>query len=225
MEKKITILYHRLDYCFKDEELVLRALTHVSVSRKKSYERLEFLGDRILGAVIAEMLYRYFPQDPEGALAKRFARLVNARTLETVALELGLPDFIILAPWEQASGGARKPSILGDVCEALLAALYLDGGLRVVSQIIHRYWEPFLKTMERPPLDAKSALQEHSQSLGKGVPIYTSLRAEGPDHAPVFTVQAMLEGYPAQQGQGTTKRIAEQNAAAALLTLMKGSVL
>lgn len=210
-------------YAFKDETLLTMALTHVSVSRKESYERLEFLGDRILGAIIADCIYRTFPEEPEGSLAKRYARLVSAETLAQIALVLGLPEYLILARGEHTSGGRRKKSILADACEALIGALYLDGGLEIASTFVLKYWSPLLKAMDKmtPPIDSKTELQECSQALGKGTPSYVSIAVEGPQHDPLFTSQVNLEGYPSCQGRGKTKRIAEQKAAEALLKHIK----
>lgn len=219
----IKTLYKTLGYAFNDEKLLLNALTHISASRKSSYERLEFLGDRILGAVIADLIYHHFPLEVEGSMAKRYTKLVCADTLSQIAASLKLDKHMIMAKGEQATGGRHKKSILADVCESIIAALYLDGGLEAASQFIIKHWSPLLTEMKTPPIDAKTELQEISQSMGKGIPIYTHLKTEGPDHAPLFTTQVELQGYPPQQAEGSSKRIAEQKAAHLLVTRIKES--
>lgn len=210
-----------LGHVFKNKALLEQALTHASVTRHQSYERLEFLGDRVLGAVVADLLYCHYPKELEGALARRFTRLVCTETLADIALSVELNNHMIIAKGERSTGGHHKPSLLADVCEAVIAALYLDGGMDVASAFIKTHWIPLLEKMILPPVDAKTALQELSQSKKKGIPIYTHLLQQGPNHAPLFTVEVTLEGYPPQQATGTSKRIAEQEAARKLLDLME----
>ena len=210
-----------LGHTFEDKSLLKQALTHASATQDKSYERLEFLGDRILGAVVADLMYHHYPDEPEGSLAKRFNRLVCGETLSKIALNIGLDKYIVMAKGEQSSGGRHKKSLLADVCESTIAALYLDGDMKAATQFIMNYWSPLLEIMEYPPVDPKSELQELSQSMGKGTPVYTHLLTKGPDHAPTFTVEAHLEGYPKQSAEGSSKRIGEQKAAHKLLILMK----
>lgn len=214
-------LSQKLGYTFKDQNLLKRALTHTSISHEKSYERLEFLGDRILGAIVADLVFNHFPDDAEGKLSKRFTGMVCSGTLAKVALRADLDKYIIMARAELSSGGRKKQSILADVCESVIAALYLDGGMQIATEFVEKHWLPLINEMGDPPSDSKTDLQELTQSMGKGIPIYTLVKTEGPDHAPLFTVEVRLEGFPSQKGQGPSKRIAEQNAAKDLLKYIR----
>lgn len=204
-------------YQFSDLAEVEAALTHGSMSGPTSYERLEFLGDRVLGLVIAEMLLVHYPDEQEGDLAKRHVGLVRQETLADIGREIGLGRFIRLARGEVDSGGRDNPAILSDVMEALLAVLYLDGGLSPVKAFIEQYWTPIMETASRPPKDAKTTLQEWAQGRGLPLPSYREKARSGPPHAPVFTVEAEVRGKPAALGEGGSKRSAEQAAAEALL--------
>jgi ribonuclease-3 len=212
----------RLGHRFAQRDLLTRALTHISFlpserSRVHSYQRLEFLGDRVLGLVVAEMLVEAFPQADEGELSRRLAALVRKETCAEVATEWNASEHIRLGEYEATAGGHSKPAILGDVCEALIGALFLDGGLEVARAAVRAGWEPRMRTPSRPLRDAKTALQEWVQSLGRAAPIYREVHRQGPAHAPVFTVAVEVEGVASGVGSGSSKRAAEQTAAQAVL--------
>ncbi|MBL4721096.1 MAG: ribonuclease III [Alphaproteobacteria bacterium] len=210
-----------LDHDFKNLAVLNEAVTHGSIGAKKpNYERLEFLGDRVLSLVIADMLLRRFPQETEGDLARRHAALVRREALADVARELRLGVYIILGRSEIDAGGRDNPGILADVCEAIIAALYLDGGLDVSARWIRRHWDAQMALPSEPPKDAKTTLQEWAQSLGMPPPTYTVVSRSGPDHAPVFEISVTVDGHPTRGGEGLSKRAAEQKAAAALLELV-----
>lgn len=213
-------LCKRLGHAFTDTDLLARALTHSSHTagrRRASNERLEFLGDRVLGLVVAEMLLARFPREDEGAIARRHTALVRGETLAEVAKEIGLGDAIIMTKGEAESGGRSNPGLLADCCEAVIAAIYRDGGLEAARAFIHRHWAALIGDMAQPPLDAKTALQEWAQGRGLALPKYREIGREGPDHEPLFTVEAALDGHEAVVGEGTNKRAAEQAAAQKLL--------
>lgn len=205
-----------LGYTFGNKELLEQALTHASASKSKmSYERLEFLGDRVLSFVVADMLYNAFPNEEEGALAKRHSALVKQDCLESVAAELKIGSHIRIS--EKNPSGSMQ----ADVVESLIAALYLDGGFDVAESFIRRYWQPFLNMDILPPQDSKSALQEWAQARGLPLPEYSILERSGPDHRPSFVVQVCLQGYPSQQAPGASKQIAEKLAAQLLLNNLR----
>ncbi len=210
------ILGHR----FGDRSLVQRALTHGShaSASKGTYERLEFLGDRVLGLVIAEVLWRRFPKEDEGLLSRRLVDLVRKETLAQIGLELGIDRFVRVSRAEESNGGRKNPSLICDVVEALIAALYIDGGLSAATAFIDRHWRPFVEQERKPPRDAKTALQEWAQSQGKPLPVYTEVERSGPSHSPEFVMQAQVQGLAPARGNGNSKRRAEQAAAKALLT-------
>lgn len=215
-------LAERLGHEFAAPDILERALTHSSFtagrrSAARDYERLEFLGDRVLSLVIADLLYRRYPDASEGELAPRFNALVRKETCAAVATALDLGDHIRLGSGEATAGGRKKVAILANACEAVIAALYLDGGLDVARAVIERFWAPHLETVAVTPKDAKSALQEWAQSVGLPQPVYEEVGRSGPDHAPVFRVRAAVEGWPPAEGEGASKRIAEQAAAEAFL--------
>lgn len=207
-----------LGHVFADMTILAEATTHGSAAKgARNYERLEFLGDRVLSLVVADMLLKRFPVEPEGDLARRHAALVRRETLAAIAVETGLGAHITLGKGEAESGGRNNPGILADVCESTIAALYLDGGLDVAARWITRHWSDRMTMPVEPPQDAKTALQEWAQGRGLPAPVYTVLSRVGPDHAPVFEVGTAVDGFAPARGEGPSKRIAEQNAAAVLL--------
>jgi ribonuclease-3 len=214
-------LSKRLGYRFRDPELLLEALTHASTGGKRSYERLEFLGDRVLGLVVADMLFRAFPKEPEGFLARRHAALVRQDSLALIAERLDLAPHLRLSAGEEEGGGRSNPAILADVCEAILGAVYLDGGLGAARSMIEPLWQPLLAADRRPPQDSKTALQEWAQGCGRPLPSYTETARAGSAHEPIFTVRVQVEGEEPAEGQGRSKRAAEQAAAGALLDRIK----
>jgi ribonuclease-3 len=214
-------LQKRLGYTFKDESLLVAAMTHASAETRGAgladNERLEFLGDRVLGLLTADALFKGFPEASEGDLATRLNALVRRETLAEVAQEIGLGKCLVLGSGEDQSGGRDKPALLADACEALIAALYKDGGMRVAKRFFDTYWVERLKKVQLVPRDAKTRLQEWSQAAGFGTPSYHTVKRSGPDHAPVFTIEVQVEGLVPQRASGASKREAEQAAADALL--------
>ena len=211
----------KLGHVFKDGSLLERALTHASANTVCSNERLEFLGDRVLGLVIADRLHRVFPDDPEGALALKLNALVRRETCAAAAEAAGLSEHVILAASEAASGGRRKSALIAGVCEAVIAALYLDGSYDVARAFIERYWEPAFASLGNDMRDAKTALQEWAQAR-RAVPVYKLLGRDGPDHAPRFVVEVHITEDEKAVGEGNSKREAEQAAAGALLARLDG---
>jgi ribonuclease-3 len=206
-----------LGYHFKNITLLKEALTHPSLSKRSknfSYQRCEFLGDRVLGLAIAHFLYETYPKEKEGFLAKQQAYLVAGETLSKVAKDLFLYDFILMSPGEEKTGGRENPSILADVCEAVLGAVYLEAGFPIVYAIIKKFWEPYLDhKFEGYGDDPKSSLQQWAQQRGKPIPNYKVIGSEGPDHAPLFYVELSIEGKEPVKGTGSSKRLAERDAA------------
>ena len=203
---------------FRDPGLLEQALTHPSVGPGRvNNQRLEFLGDRVLGLVIAARLYRGYADEDEGALARRFAPLVSADGLAAVAARLDLGRFLVLGPGEEASGGRTNPANLADALEAVIGALYVDGGLDAARAFVERHWRGLIARQVTPPKDAKTALQEWSQARGLGLPSYRLVASEGPDHRPLFRVAVTVAGHGAAEGEGAGKREAERAAAASML--------
>ena len=213
-------LEENLGHRFADRALLERALTHASRGLEVSNERLEFLGDRVLGLVVAEWLYAQYPGEMEGGLAVRLNALVRREACAKAGLAAGLPEHLIMATSESGSGGRAKPAIVAGACEAVIAALYLDGGYEAAKRFVLRYWESEFATLTDDLRDAKTALQEWAQSGAlptRAQPVYKLISREGPDHGPLFTVEVSVPGHKPQTGQGTTKRDAEQAAARAML--------
>ena len=213
----------RLGHDFSSPRLLEEAVTHPSLAGSRRtrkdpmpYERLEFLGDRVLGLVIAEWLYEKFPDASEGDMAKRHAALVNREALRAVANEIGLGAYLRLARGEEAGGARRNLATLPDAMEAVLGALYLDGGLEPARAFIHRYWQKDIAVAETPA-DPKTALQEWAQGQGLPLPQYRVIEHSGPAHAPKFVVEASVRGHDPAVADGNSKRAAEKTAAAALL--------
>jgi ribonuclease-3 len=191
-----------IGHAFARPELLTEALTHPSAlpplkqGRRRArrtaprggYERLEFLGDRVLGLVIADLLWRGFEHEQEGPLPRRLTHLVRRDALARVADTIGLDQYLQLSPAEAAAGAARNPGILADVLEAVIAAIYLDGGFAAAFAFVERFWEPLIAEMEGPPRDPKTSLQEWAQARGLPLPDYRLIGTSGPDHAPHFTV-------------------------------------
>lgn len=227
MSASLEGLEQALGHRFSRPALLLDAVSHPSLvglaptNRRNgpgtAYERLEFLGDRVLGLAVAEWLLERFPSEREGALAKRHAGLVRRETLARVAGRIGLGDHLRLSPAEDAAGGRGNPTILGDACEAVIAALYLDGGLEPVRAFIRRMWAAEVDSAAAPPLDAKTALQEWAQGQGLPLPVYETVEQTGAAHEPSFRVCVTVAGLEPEYGVGPGKRIAEKEAALHLL--------
>jgi ribonuclease-3 len=217
----LAALEERLGYPFKNKALIELALTHKSAirsgSRVESYQRLEFLGDRVLSLAVADMLYRQFPQNLEGDLSQRHTALVRNETCVEVALLLDLGGYVRLGAGERNSGGARSPSILGDTCEAVIGAIFLDGGFEHAAAMIERYWRPLMTASPHAPRDAKALLQEWALGQGLPLPAYREVARSGPDHRPVFQVAIDIPGFAGAEGIGPSKRDAERAAAASFL--------
>lgn len=182
-----------------------------------SYQRLEFLGDRVLGLVIAELVFERYLNADEGELSRRLTRMVRKETCAEVAGSLRLGDHLIMADGEAKSGGRRKRAILGDVCEAVIAAIYLDGGLDPARRFIAKNWQPFFERTDVPLRDAKSALQEWAHKRGRETPAYDLVSRSGPDHRPIFRVRVSVPREKPFEADGKTKRDAEQSAAERML--------
>lgn len=210
-----------LRHTFRDKALLERALTHASALQTGSsadYERLEFLGDRVLGLVVAEMILAAEPDASEGEVALVFNRLVRRDMCAEIARELGLGAGLVLSPGEADSGGREKQTILADACEAVLAALYIDAGFDGARDAIRRLWAPYLTEPPRHTAsDPKTALQEWAQGEGLAIPRYREIAREGPDHMPSFTIAVEVEGFAAAEGAGKSKRNGEREAARAFL--------
>jgi len=216
-----------LDLTFADPTLLTQALTHRSVSggqpgERFDNQRLEWLGDRVLGLILARHLFDAYPTEDEGELARRFAALVSAEALTTVARSLGLGRYLLLASGEETSGGREKPANLADACEALIGALYLDGGVAAAQAFIERNWAEMIAGQTAPPKDPKTALQEWSQARGQGLPNYQLVASEGPDHKPLFRVSVEIPGHGSAEGEGGGKREAERAAAERLMHKLVG---
>ncbi len=213
-----------LGHAFSRPALLAEALTHPSApGAGGGYERFEFLGDRVLALIVADMLLAAFPGEDEGALAKRFAALVRRESLALVAERLRLGGFVELSKGEEESGGRSNPALLADALEAMIAALYLDGGLAAAEAFVRRHWSAMMEAAETPPQDAKTRLQEWAQGAAKPLPTYTTVGVEGPPHNPTFAVEVRVAGHPPAAASGSSKRAAEQAAAAALLASVAGA--
>lgn len=213
-----------LNYRFRDASLLADALTHPSRragGKVSAYERLEFLGDRVLGLVIAEVLLRHFPDEPEGDLARRHAALVRAETCAMVAQQWELQKHLQAASSEFTDGEITNTSTLSDAAEALIGAVYLDSDFVTVQAIVARFWAPLLNADLAPPQEPKTALQEWAQGRGLPLPEYREVSRTGPDHAPEFMIEVSVKGQPPQQASGTSRRAAEKAAAEKLLAAIK----
>jgi len=212
-------LLTKLDYRFERPELLEEALTHVSAPKAggQSYQRLEFLGDRVLGLAIAEMLYRAFQGAPEGELSRRLAELVRRESCAEIAQSWDVGPHVKLGAGEAQSGERKNEAILADICEAIIGAVFLDGGYDAAQKLIERSFKDLLAAPRRPLRDPKSALQEWAQAQGLPPPTYTIVEQTGPDHAPRFRVMVKVKGQESDFGLGTSKRVAEQAAARSLL--------
>lgn len=214
----------RIGHDFRRPELLARAVTHASLSSptRPSNERLEFLGDRVLGLSIATALFQQDGTAAEGQLAPRFNALVRQETCAEIAREVGLGDVLKLGRSEMLSGGRRKEALLGDALEAVIAAIYLDAGFDAARDIVLRLWGDRIEKAARVDTrDPKSSLQEWAQARGLPPPTYTETARSGPDHQPVFTVEARLANGETASGTAPGKRAAEQSAARALLARME----
>lgn len=213
-EPDIGTLEARIGHRFTTGGLIAAALTHVSAApgaKLQSYQRLEFLGDRVLGLVVSQMLYEAFPDAEEGELSRRLADLVRKESCAEVALEWGAQSFLRLQTV------AVNTTILGDICESIIGAVFLDGGYEAAKAVVIRAFEPRMRSPRRPLRDPKTALQEWAQARGLPPPCYRETARSGPDHAPEFTVSVEVPGFAKAEAKGFAKRLAEQAAAAAFM--------
>lgn len=217
-------LQDRISYQFHSIELLNLAMAHPSLAQKRSNQRLEFLGDSVLGLAVATLLYELYPTENEGELARRHAALVCGPTLVEIAKQLELGNYLFLGDSEENAGGRKNVTNLEDACEALVGALYLDGGFPAADRFIRSYWTALAKSVSEPPKDAKTALQEWTQARALGTPEYVVINADGPAHAPIFTIEVRVKGHTPVNAEGTSKRAAEQGAAEKILKQLVGDV-
>ena len=219
--RPLSQLEELIGYQFKNRELLGRALTHSSARGARltpsDNERLEFIGDRVLGLAVAEMLGETMPRAREGELARKFNQLVRGETCTMIARRLELGTFLTLSNSEDDSGGREKDTILADAMEALLAAVFLDGGFDVARDLVRGLWQNVQGALPARVQDPKSALQEWAQGLGLPLPKYQEIGRSGPDHSPVFISEVTVKGHLGARGEGASKRSAEQAAARYLL--------
>jgi ribonuclease III len=220
--RDFSALEAKLGYQFRDVSILEQALTHISALSGSSadephFQRLEFLGDRVLGLIISDSLYRRFPTEDEGSLSKRLADLVRKETCASVAQVWEVGPYIRMGHGEKQSGLRKKTALLGDVCEAVIAAVYLDGGIDAARALVERGFGDQLDRAPAKQRDAKSALQEWALGLGLPIPLYREVSRSGPDHAPQFIIAASVEGYAPAEGEGASKKAAEHAAAARFL--------
>lgn len=221
MAKRSTAALEKaIGHRFKDPSLLQAALTHRSLARDEGIvhnQRLEFLGDSVLGLMVAELLYELFPEGDEGDLSRRLVSLVNGEQLAAIGAELKLGELLHMSESEEDQGGRTNASNLEDACEAVLGALYLDGGLKAVKKLITQYWKPLALELKEPPKDPKTALQEWVQARSLPLPSYTVLSSEGPAHAPQFVIEVSVKGHGSAKAEAGNKKLAERLAAETLL--------
>jgi ribonuclease-3 len=220
-------LERRIGHTFTDRDLLERALTHASVGDGardvRHNERLEFLGDRVLNLCAAERLMALDPDAREGEMSRRLASLVNYHACARAAERAGLPDAIRLSPSASKIGARKSDAVLGDACEALIAALYIDGGLETAKAFFQKFWAEAFATLDAPrSKDPKTQLQEWAQGLGLPLPAYEIVGREGPPHNPVFTVEVRLDGFEPERGEGGSRQAAEKAAAQTMLLKREG---
>lgn len=219
-EEIAAFIARQLGYQADNLPLFEAALTHSS-SRGGNYERLEFLGDRVLGVVIARWLYERFPDEPEGKLSRRFNTLVARETCGEIGRELGLPDVIKLGKQAREDGAAWSDNVVGDVVEALIGAIFLDSGLEAAEAFIRRAWEPLIEGQRLAPTHPKSALQELAAAHNLPNPLYEVVRQSGAQHSPRFTVRVAIPKLGEAEAEGSSKQEAETLAATALLQKLR----
>lgn len=218
---RLKALEERIGYRFKDTSFLIRAMTHSSYGdgqrSTSDNERLEFLGDRVLGLLTADALYQY-STEAEGTLARRLNALVRKETCAKIAREISLGDGLLLSSAEDRQGGREKTSILGDACEALIAAIYIDGGYAEAERFYGKYWIPLLEeVVKKSAKDPKTELQERAMAGHHGLPKYEIMERSGPDHRPLFIIEVSIDGIGSARGTGKSKRDAERFAAIHLL--------
>jgi ribonuclease-3 len=212
----------RIGHKFADPALLMTAMTHVSAlkptrKRGESYQRLEFLGDHVLGLIVSDMLYRSFPNADEGEMSKRLADLVRKESCADVAKSLGLAEDIKLGAVGAGAGARLRKSVLGDICEAVIGAVFLDGGYAAAKEFVERNWTERMRKPRQPLRDPKTVLQEWAQGKGLPTPVYREVERTGPHHDPQFRVAVDLPGLAPAEGVGGSKRAAEKLAASVMI--------
>ncbi|MBH88039.1 MAG: ribonuclease III [Pelagibacterales bacterium] len=223
--KNLKILESTLSYNFNNIKLLNSAITHTSFFNKNkdyTFERLEFLGDRVLGLVIADLIYKKFLHESEGDLARRIAVLVSGKTLTSIAIKLNLKNYIRVSENLKFINGDSN-SILSDSMEAILGAIYLDSNLLEARRVIKLIWKDYMEQDEMPPKDPKSALQELAMELKYEMPVYSDYTKDGPDHSPLFKVKVSIKGVNSSEGKGVSKKSAEISAAYKLLSIIESN--
>ncbi|GGX59265.1 ribonuclease 3 [Litorimonas cladophorae] len=218
---RLSGLESRIGYTFENISLLVRAMTHSSYGDGQRVtpdnERLEFLGDRVLGLMTADALFHH-SKDAEGTLARQLNALVRKETCAQVARQISLGDAILVSSAEDRQGGREKTSILGDACEALIAAIYLDGGYKNAKKFFDKFWQPILaEVVQKSAKDPKTELQERAMAVGQNLPKYEIIERSGPDHRPLFVIEVTVDGIGNARGTGKSKRDAERFAALHLL--------
>ena len=221
MSSQYSELYEILGYSFKDESLIREALTHPSLEGTPSYQRLEFIGDRVLGLAIAAWMFELHPNADEGGLASRHTNLVRREACAKIAADLNLGDFIHMAKSSEDTGGRKRETIIADVCESVMGAIYLEAGYLEAEKFIRKFWHEMAHNVKVAKRDAKTRLQELVQSRGKSTPVYTTIDKKGPDHQPTFTIVVSVQGEGEETAKGFSKRDAEQLAAEKILKRLK----
>lgn len=216
-------LYEILGYKFKDSGLLREALTHPSLEGSPNYQRMEFVGDRVLGLTIAAWMYELYPGVDEGGLASRHTNLVRREACATVGNDLVLGRFIHMAKSSEDTGGRNRDTILSDACEAVIGAIYLDAGYETAEKFIRSKWHNLANNVKVADRDAKTILQELVQATGRPTPVYTTIDKKGPDHEPTFTIAVRVLDEGEEQAIGQSKREAEQQAATLMLNRLEKS--
>ena len=220
MEKKLTFLERILKYNFKKKSILEKALTHKSYNNNINNEKLEFLGDRVLGLIISARLLEKYPEEKEGVIDKKFANLVNKRTCSLIGKKIDLKRFIYLGSSHKKLD-ASSDKIISDCLEAIVGAIYLDGGLKFAEKFIHYFWEEYLLKSNVTPIDSKTKLQEFSLKKFKVIPKYIFSKKTGPQHRPLFKTEVHIPNSKKVIGIGSSKKNAQQDAANKLLKLLE----
>ncbi len=210
-----------IGYKFKDIHFLERAVTHSSTNDDYNYQRLEFLGDRVLGLVMAHSLFSEFKKENEGGLAKRHTALVQGPTCSMIGQKYNIGDYIVLSDSERVAGVHLNENIISDVVEALIGAVYIDGGYEAAQKVVLGLWGDIIKTLEKAPQDPKTELQEWAQARSLDLPVYEIIDKQGPDHAPKFVIQLRITGFDVVTAEGASRRQTEKVAATKMLKLLK----
>ncbi len=220
MEKKLRILEKIIKYSFKNKSILEKALTHKSYNNNINNEKLEFLGDRVLGLMIAERLLEKYPKDKEGVIDKKFSNLVNKKTCSLIAKKIDLKRFIYLGSSHRKLDKSSA-KINSDCLEAIVGAIYLDGGLKYAEKFIYHFWEEYLLKSNITLIDPKTKLQEFSLKKFKVLPVYIFFKKTGPQHSPLFKTEVQIPNSKKVIGTGSSKKNAQQDAAKKLLHLLE----